>query len=127
MFLGANRQGDYLTASTSSWEIFGLVKDDSPPTIVPQTLKEGVQLTASAPKLVFTVKDRGSGVAKSSLEMTLDGEKLPAEWDPPRSRFLFQPWWNLSLGNHTVEVKASDRIGNTSSRKLQFSISEGNP
>jgi len=122
VFLGNEPEAGYLSANALSWELFGLMLDLDKPAIASVTLSRNDTLRTRRPSFLFGVSDKGSGLSAVGLNMKLDGETLPAEWDPPRGRFLFQPWWDLARGPHQLSVEARDRVGNTTSKTFDFTI-----
>jgi hypothetical protein len=123
-FLGHEQHGQVLSAKSDDWEIFGLVRDTVPPAINNASLGDGDTLRTATPRFAFSVNDEMSGVNMNALQMTLDADTIPAEFDSPRARFFFQPWWKLARGDHILRITASDRIGNSSERVIHFTILE---
>jgi hypothetical protein len=95
-----------------------------PPAINNASLGDGDTLRTATPRFAFSVNDEMSGVNMNALQMTLDADTIPAEFDSPRARFFFQPWWKLARGDHILRITASDRIGNSSERVIHFTILE---
>jgi len=121
-FLDDELQDGYLSASALSWERFGLVRDIDNPVVKILRLKDGNVLNTAKPKFVVMVMDSTSGLAADGLEMKIDGEIVPAEYDPPVDRLIYHTWKNLKGGSHVLEISVTDRVGNQTKKSLDFSV-----
>ena len=120
-FLGDDRRKDNLSASAREWGTFGLVRDTVPPVISGASLGEGDTVSAT-PRFAFSLADNMAGIKMDGIQMALDSELMPAEYDAPRARLIFQPWWKLDGGGHVLKVTAADKIGNKSERIIHFTV-----
>ena len=68
--------------------------------------------------------DPGSGLDTGSLECLLDGKLLIVEPDPPRDRILVHWPDGLKVGEHPLEIAASDRVGHTTRRTYRVLVTE---
>ena len=66
--------------------------------------------------------DGGAGVTWRTLEMTLDGEPILAEWDPEAARFVAHLRADPAPGEHAWVVRAADRVGNRAERSLIVTV-----
>ncbi|NQU05619.1 MAG: hypothetical protein HQ568_05960 [Calditrichaeota bacterium] len=121
-WLGNSERDGFLTAPALSWEIFGLVVDRDMPYVRIKSPKDGQSLTQSSLKIEVAINDTTSGISYSDLTMSIDGKKVPAEYDAPRKRLLFKPWNKLSIGEHELTVRALDRVGHETVKSLEFNI-----
>jgi len=102
----------------------GVYRDTIPPTIRITSPRPDMVVRVRRPLLVASVRDDGSGFAKSdeAMEMRLNGAWVPAEYDPEKDTLTYQPAAALSLGRHTLVVRARDRVGNERSASLEFTM-----
>ncbi len=121
-FLDNKREGDYWTGPALSWELFGLVRDLDTPTVIIRSPVEGETLRTTRPVFEAFVIDSTSGLVADGLTMILDEKRLPAEYDPPRDRLVFQPWHELTIGPHLLEIEAVDRVGNQTRQAVEFVV-----
>jgi hypothetical protein len=112
-FVGADTSGEGVAGSIGALEDLALLLDLTAPTITLEIPK-----AARRPRLVARVSDGGAGVTWRTLEMTLDGEMVIAEWDPEAARFVAHLRADLAPGEHAWVVRAADRVGNRAERSL---------
>lgn len=74
------------------------------------------------PTISLRVSDGESGIDWSSLEVTLDGRRLVAEPDPPRSRVLIEVPDTTPHGRHRVTVAVKDRAGHAAYHELSVDL-----
>ncbi len=76
------------------------------------------------PRIVAYLRDNGAGFGRGdeAMEMRLDGEWVPAEFDPEDGTFVYVSSEPLESGSHTVVVNARDLVGNESSAALRFRV-----
>jgi len=122
IFLDNEDHQGWISASTASWERFGLVRDLDKPRIRIQRPLPGQLIAANQLRIESSVTDSTSGIIAEGLAMKLDGKVLPAEWDAPMRRFIFHPWWNIPPGKHNLEITAVDRVGNRSVQSVAFQV-----
>jgi len=121
-FLDNAQEDNFLTAPALSWETFGLVKDADMPYLDVQKPVDNETLRSADMSLYAVVRDTTSGIIAEDIIVTIDGKKVPAEYDPPRKRILYRPWQELSTGSHELTVFIKDRVGNSTVRSLNFNI-----
>ena len=112
-FVGADTSGEGVAGSIGALEDLALLRDLTPPAIALEAPK-----AAKRPRLVARITDGGAGVTWRTLEMTLDGEPVIAEWDPEAARFIAHLRADLAPGEHRWVVSAADRVGNRAERSL---------
>ncbi|MDP8229190.1 MAG: hypothetical protein P9M15_07035, partial [Candidatus Electryoneaceae bacterium] len=122
VFLGDDRDGDYYVGPALSWELFGLARDIDYPVITMEFPPDSAIFSNRRPTFKATINDSTFGVIDEGLTMRLNDSVVPAEWDPPRNRFSFEPWEELSIGEHQLVIEAVDRIGNITTRIVYFTI-----
>ena len=104
--------GDFV-GSTRFLGTFVLLRDATPP------LLHDFRAVASggrAPRLQFSVRDRGADLAADALDVDIDGVVAIPEWDPETGRVRVHPTADLAAGSHRLSVRAVDRVGNRSTR-----------
>ncbi|MCF7809878.1 hypothetical protein K9N50_02695 [bacterium] len=121
-WLGNSMRDSFLTAPSLSWETFGLVVDRDIPYVRIKSPKDGQSLTQASLNIEVAVNDTTSGLSYNDLIMSIDGYKVPAEYDAPRKRLLFSPWNKLTTGEHELTVKALDRVGHEVIKSIKFNI-----
>ena len=121
-FLGNTPEEEYLTAPALSWEIFGLVRDPDLPYLRINQPQDGGIIKSAEFYFEASVYDTTSGIIAEGITVTIDDEKVPAEYDPPRKRVLYKPWKELADGSHLLTVSVVDRVGNEAVRTVNFNI-----
>jgi hypothetical protein len=121
IFLGADRDGDYLVGNALAWGDFGLLRDITPPT-VSIGLPRVQQTTDKTPEFAAVIKDALSDITASGVVLKIDGRRVPVEYDQPRARAYYRPWKPLAPGKHTYEFNVTDRVGNTTHRSVNITI-----
>ncbi len=121
-FLDKRIEDGYFTSSVLSWERFGLMRDTDKPDLRILGMSDSMEIENPTPKFIALVKDETSGISSDGLKMKIDGNEVPAEYDPPRDLFKYTVWKPLAPGEHQLEVYAEDQAGNSQTRKLSFSI-----
>ena len=102
--------------------IFGLLKDTDKPVVNILNIKNGSTLKSTRPRFIVHVSDKTSDIVQDGLEMRIDGKKVPAGYDPPVDRFIYQTWKNLQFSEHTLEVLAKDQAGNLTRQEIKFKV-----
>lgn len=124
---GESRTNSTWTGSTNSFGTYALVADMAPPTIRAINFKAG-RLVA-APYLKLRLDDAISGVHPYKVEVTVDGQWMPAEYySYQKSLFInFNPVQNAGLngkrlrpGRHTIQVVCVDYAGNRAVQTFPF-------
>ena len=64
----------------------------------------------------------GADLGDGGITATLDGAVAIPEWDPETGAVVIEPSRPLAAGSHTLEVVASDRVGNRAERRFAFPI-----
>ncbi len=116
-FVGADTSGEGVAGSIGALEDLALLRDLTPPAIALEAPK-----AAKRPRLVARITDGGAGVTWRTLEMTLDGEPVLAEWDPEAARFVAHLRADPAPGEHAWVVRAADRVGNRAERSLIVTV-----
>ena len=102
---------------------FALVRDETAPEIVQRVPAGKTQGGAySTWSLTARVLDRASGVSGSSSGFTVDGTRVPTEWDAEAGLLRWRPLAAPSAGRHEYSVEAVDRAGNRTVRTGTFVI-----
>ncbi len=120
MYLPTRYENHTYIGEARSLELFALVRDTIPPMISCKPIDEIT--TDRRPLFSAIVKDDLSGIIYSGITITLDGRKIPAEYDQPRARVFYKPTRQLSMGSHNYTIKVEDRIGNVNFKTLKFEI-----
>ncbi len=126
IFEGNEINNRFLTARTRNLGIFSMVCDTDTPSIQLVSPVDSSFVKTNIPRIEVKVKDQISGIDADGIVMKLDGKTLPAEYDPPRDRIIYQTWQELMPGEHLLEVIATDRVGNRSVRTASFTVVQHN-
>lgn len=117
-FLSAERdEGGAWTAETRFLGALMLLSDTTAPSIGALRVARRKPL-----QLAFTVLDRGADLGDGGITARLDAEVAIPEWDPETGAVVIEPARPLAAGSHTLEVVASDRVGNRAERRFTFPI-----
>jgi hypothetical protein len=101
----------------------GGVWADVSPAVTPVRPAPGSTTRDRTPTVVATVRDGLTDLAKSNMQLFLDGQQVTAfSYDQSKDRLTFTPTSQLSLANHTVRVIARDEIGNRTAKQWAFKI-----
>lgn len=124
-FEGNERERDRnaLRATIKSAGSFAILADQIPPVIANVTPSKGASIRDSRPWIRFEARDNLSGFGSDEhLQMTIDGQWVPVEYDPDLRQAKARPRWNLDPGKHTVAIVARDVCGNESRFERSFTV-----
>ncbi len=97
----AEFRGSSSKGYTEDFGVFAFARDTIPP--------ELVRLIGTRRGLYGVIEDRGAGVDPFSLDVTCDGQWIPADYDPETGELSYR---GLESGGHRIEIRVSDRAGN---------------
>jgi hypothetical protein len=115
-FLGnsLNTKDGTISVKVAHFSTYALLRDAVPPEIRDVRPAHGSKVGAR-PLLDATILDGGSGVGREEdITMSLDGERLIAEYDPERDRVEGRLRRKLDLGPHRFVLTVRDMCGNES-------------
>lgn len=102
---------------------FALARDETPPEITQRAPARRPSAGAySTWSLTARVTDRASGVSGRASGFTVDGVRVPTEWDAEASLLRWRPLTPPAAGKHEYRVEAVDRAGNRTVRSGTFVI-----
>ncbi len=103
---------------------FALFADRVPPRIVPRNVPRRAGRSAPYGRwaLEARVVERGSGVDPRASGFTVDGRRVPSEFDLDLSTLRWRPRVAPGRGVHRYEVVATDRAGNVSRATGTFTM-----
>lgn len=105
---------------------FDIVSPDSTPPVVTIVAPAANALLAAAGDLMVSALDAGTGIA--SVEYRVDGGPWLPLSPQPDPEFHATPLGNLSLGEHVVDVRATDLAGNVSQPvSVRFTLVSATP
>jgi len=98
-----------------------LVNDSEPPSLSNVSPKDNENVPYSSSFMVSGTFDdaRGTGVDPKSVKIIFDGKDVTAQSTITSQNFSYRPA-NLAAGNHTVDVRARDQVGNASRTTWSF-------
>ena len=108
-------------AETSAFGTFALLRDLRPPGV---TLLPPARRVPAGPyarwQLEARVSESGSGVDAAASAFTIDGVRVPSEWDGEAHVLRWRPLRAPLAGAHRVAIRVVDRAGNATGRKGRF-------
>jgi hypothetical protein len=103
--------------------VIAVIADTTAPVISGLNITENKQLKSSRPIIQFQLNDELSGIENDlNFHITIDDKWIVPEYDPERGSFLSKPHWNLTGGNHTLQIEVQDRCGNRTELTRGFII-----
>ncbi|MDZ7288977.1 MAG: M23 family metallopeptidase [candidate division KSB1 bacterium] len=112
-----------VSARVFSLEDFAIIRDDAAPSLNIRSPRDGSVMRDRRPLISVDVEDSTSGFeSEEAIELRLDGQKLIAEYDPERDLVQYRPRKDLTLGVHTLAVRAEDRCGNVARQEAKFTV-----
>ncbi len=121
VWLEDNRfENNTLTASSSGGGTFVALTDYDGPEISELNLRSGHSYPGQGLRIRFKVVDALSGIPENSISVKLNGDWLPAAYDPETELVVATPLAPLKPGGHHLGVMVTDRAGNITEQYLQF-------
>ena len=121
--LGGALEGDRLSGQIGGLGTFAALADTACPTVHLLSPSDGARLRSRQPRILFEVTDEHAGFDdERQLILHLDGRPVIARYDPPRDHLIYEPVEPLTVGEHTVELEATDGAGNTTRLTATFTI-----
>lgn len=96
-------------------------QDAVAPTITRPRPAPGSEVRDRTPTVRAVVRDETSELAKSDIELRVDGRTKSFSYDPQTDR-LSRATKKLAYGRHTVEVEATDGSGNTATERWSVRV-----
>ncbi len=103
---------------------FALAADYDPPKLTLMEPRNGTKLKASNEFAIrYKLTDNFAGLgSEEDLDLYLDGDWVPAEYDPDRDLVEFIPLGELGRGKHTLLLRVRDMCDNESRLESYFII-----
>jgi hypothetical protein len=114
--------GQAITGEALTLGRIAVFQDVSPPHV---GLARATRLRTPAPDhwaLQCAIVERGSGLDLDATYFTVDGRRVPSEWDPEHGVLRWRPLHAPAAGSHEYEVRATDRAGLESRSRGRFVI-----
>ncbi len=108
---GSNEAGVYAGTVGRCLGAFALLPDKTPPEI--SNIR--TSYARGSLRISFRLRDNRSGINAQQLQVLLNGEFLPVEYDPELRSVTYEGAHPLRRGSHTVSIEAADRMGNMTS------------
>ena len=122
IFLGNRLSGAEISAGCLNLETFILVYDRTPPEVRLNYPRSNSPIREKKPKFRFTVEDTLSGIDAESINITLDGSWILAEYDPPVKKIYGHLREPLSAGEYQLIISLRDKCGNEASKTYKIVI-----
>lgn len=109
-------------AESSRLGDFALFADTLAPRITPLKPARTVPAKAAYPRWAVeaTIAEGGSGLDGRMSYFTVDGKRVPTEWDPEANALRWRPLQRPKKGTHQLTILATDRAGNSRVRSTTF-------
>ncbi len=102
---------------------YALLEDTLAPTVERVSLRPGARIKNRRPKITALVKDDLSGTGEDDdMEIRIDGQWLISEYDVDHHILSARPISALASGEHSLVIRARDRVGNETEIKRQFFV-----
>jgi archaellin len=99
------------------------ITKNTPPTISAMRPTNGSTTTNRKPPISATVRDATTDLAKSHIQLVLDGRSVTTfSYDQGRDKLSYTPSRDLSFGKHTVKIVATDARGLSATKSWSFSV-----
>ena len=98
---------------------------NSAPTIIRLRPERGATVSSRRPIIAASVGDKQSNLFKSNILLRVDGVAIDQSrysYDRPTNRLRFEPETDMSLGEHTVRIVATDPQGLQKAKSWTFTI-----
>ena len=93
------------------------------PTISSMRPTNGSSTTNRKPPISATVRDATTDLAKSHIQLVLDGRSVSTfSYDEAKDKLSYVPSRDLSFGKHTVKIVATDAQGLSATKTWSFSV-----
>ena len=102
---------------------FAMLRDTTPPAVrVVPPLVRPRRGDYSTWRLSAHANDAASGVAGRASAFTVDGARVPTEWDAEQHVLRWRPLAAPAVGRHHYQLEVQDRVGNRTVRTGAFVI-----
>jgi len=121
-YVGAERRGRHIGAEVKRLARFVLARDTRPPVVNILSPADSIVAAGGRPLLRARVRDLESGFREDDLTFTIDGRRVPSEWNPDASDLRYRLRAPLARGRHVITAEAVDRAGNATRRTLTLRV-----
>jgi len=121
-FLGNRRHGNQVIGSCLNLETFVLVRDIEFPDVRLLSHQPGITINSLKPDFTFEISDSLSGIDNESIMVTIDGEWVLAEYDPPRKIVHVLLRNGLEPGQHEISFSVKDNSGNLTEKSYVINL-----
>jgi hypothetical protein len=102
---------------------YALLEDTLAPTVERVSIRPGAKIKNGKPKITALVKDDLSGTGEDDdMEIRIDGQWLISEYDVDHHILSASPFSALASGEHTLVLRARDRVGNEAEITRRFFV-----
>ena len=122
IWIDKGKRGDSVAeGSSSGGGLFGVISDQTPPSITTVNLQSGHKYSDRNPQVRFTLRDNLSGIEDDrSIDVRIDSRWLLPELDMETGRCVATLQEPLSLGKHVLTLSVTDRAGNRTDKRIEF-------
>jgi hypothetical protein len=114
--------GSALVALAGALGEWVIAEDRSEPWLYALDPAPGDRRSGAVTELRASIREDGSGVDASGIEVELDGKRHPVAWMQSRRAAIVELAVPIAEGNHQWEIRARDRAGNLARRSASFSV-----
>lgn len=120
--MGGTWTGSALVALADELGEWVIAEDRSEPWLYALDPAPGDRRSGSVTALRASIREDGSGLDASGIEVELDGRRYPVAWMPSRRAAIAELAAPVAEGSHQWEIRARDRAGNLVRRSASFSV-----
>jgi len=116
---------NFMETSLDRFETVALLLDDTPPTVKAvniENLRSYPQDQLSEIQAELYDDLSGFEAQEASFVMSIDGQRLLAEYQPIDKELKYKLSRPLDIGGHELTIQIKDRAGNSSTVRIKFSI-----
>jgi hypothetical protein len=117
VYEGGTWKGNFLHADTRSFGHYGIAVDTVPPAITPVNIRQNAVLT-KASEIRVRITDNLSGI--QSYEPSIDGNWVLMDYDAKNNLLTYEFDEMCPKGAHTFQIKVTDKRGNQSTYRANF-------
>ncbi|MBF0544745.1 MAG: T9SS type A sorting domain-containing protein [Candidatus Riflebacteria bacterium] len=120
VYCGGTVKGNRITSELDGLGSLALMADLKPPCLSSLWPSDGTHLDDALFTVEGNLNDKGSGIATESLQILIDGKVQTGVTFEADGTFKYAPKTILPKGNHALEIRASDRMGNQIQKSITF-------
>ena len=123
-YMDTKHEGNMLSTTALSGEIFAVISENTSPTISQLIPNNGGTYSQKGfDEFSFIIDDTFSGIdGENDVEIILDGKPKIVRYNSYQKKVFSLFETPLSIGKHTFVINASDKVGNTKTKRGSFQV-----